>query len=215
MALEFNIPPAESKEQLKENINKIKTFLSNTVGLMGLQFSKSSATLFPMDQLSNPKAMVFGCDPDFDAWNGGAVNPKPRANDWRLRSCGGHVHIGEKIESVEDAQRLIRWMDFCAGVPSTVLDDGFLRKSLYGKRGAYRIKPYGVEYRTLSNFWIWEDKLIDFVWNATQLAVENWNKKDDHTLVEEDAFIAQAINENNVDAANYLIDKYALNKLYA
>lgn len=216
VALEFNIPPASSKEEFKVSLNKIKNYLREQIAVMNLDFNHQSAAIFPMIELAHPKAMEFGCDPDFNAWMNGAINPRPKADDWRLRSCGGHVHIGEDIPSESEAQRLIKFMDFYAGVPSVVLDNGHLRKKLYGKRGAYRLKPYGVEYRTLSNFWIWDDKLIEWVWNATQLAVDQWkSKKVDHILTEEDNFIKQAIDENNLDAANYLIDKYKLDVTYA
>jgi len=62
-------------------------------------------------------------------------------------------------------------MDLFLGVPSVLIDDGKERKKLYGKAGAYRYKPYGVEYRTLSNFWVFEPGLIDWVWNQTEKAL--------------------------------------------
>jgi len=58
-------------------------------------------------------------------------------------------------------------MDLYLGVPSVLMDKGELRKQLYGKAGAYRMKPYGVEYRTLSNFWIFSDTTIGWVWDNT------------------------------------------------
>lgn len=215
VAIEFNIPPAEDMSELKNNVNKVKLYLQEQITKMGYTFSKESAAVFPLHELMHPAAQVFGCDPDFDAWKNGAINPKPKANDWRLRSCGGHVHIGEKIESESSAISLIKWMDLMAGVPSVVLDKGDQRKQLYGKRGAYRLKPYGVEYRVLSNFWIWDDHYIEWVWKATQAAVKNWRTGDDSVLDAEDNFIAQAINENNRDVAHYLIDKHNLAQYYA
>ncbi len=34
------------------------------------------------------------------------------------------------------------------------------RRGMYGKAGAFRPKPYGVEYRTLSNAWLSNDERI-------------------------------------------------------
>lgn len=215
VAIEFNIPPAESADELVRSINAIKLKLQERINVMGLGFSKLSAAIFPLQELMHPSAMVFGCDPDYNAWNDGLVNPKPKADDHRLRSCGGHVHIGEKISGKKEGIQLIQLMDFYAGVPSVVLDEGELRKQLYGKAGAYRPKPYGVEYRTLSNFWIWDDALIKWIWNATQAAVDTWKKQDFSVIENEGSIIVDAINNNNRDAAMYLIDTYKLNQYYA
>lgn len=210
VAIEFNIPAAGDAAELKHNIKSVREYLLQQVGTMGLAFSQLSAVIFPDEQLMHPEALVFGCDPDFSAWDGGKVNPKPRAEDWRLRSCGGHVHVGERIGNKEALIDLIKWMDLYLGVPSVLLDKGELRKQLYGKAGAYRPKPYGGEYRTLSNFWIWDDKLIDWVWKATAAAVDCWKWQDDTIIAEEGPLILQAINENNKDAAMFLCDKHNL-----
>ena len=51
-----------------------------------------------------------------------------------------------------------------------LLDDGAKRRELYGKAGAYRVKPYGVEYRVLSNFWLKSPALMQWVYDNTILA---------------------------------------------
>jgi hypothetical protein len=50
---------------------------------------------------------------------------------------------------------------------------GAKRRGLYGKRGAYRPKSYGVEYRTLSNFWVGHPALCDWAWRATAKAIDD------------------------------------------
>lgn len=215
VAIEFNIPPAGSMEEFKDSINKVKAFLSEQVNDLGLKFSTESATLFPEAQLYDPAALVFGCDPDFDAWKDGAVNPKPKADDWTLRSCGGHVHVGHKFNTKAELHEFIKWMDLYLAVPSVLLDNGQLRKQLYGKAGAFRYKSYGGEYRTLSNFWIFEDKLIDWVWKATDAAMEAWLIADQNALQEDGQYIQDAINNNDKHIASMLIDKYNLMKTYA
>ena len=42
------------------------------------------------------------------------------------------------------------------------------RRELYGKAGEVRFKEYGVEYRTLSNFWTFNSDNIKFVWDQCQ-----------------------------------------------
>ena len=59
-------------------------------------------------------------------------------------------------------------MDFFLGLPSLAYDNDKLRREMYGKAGCYRPKPYGVEYRTLSNAWLKSEKLMRWVFRNTQ-----------------------------------------------
>lgn len=215
VALEFNIPPANSSNEFVKNVSAARSFLSEMVQYQGLAFSKLSAALFPDDELIDPKALEFGCDPDFNAWTNGGVNPKPKADDHRLRSCGGHVHVGHNFYSRADAFNFIKYMDLYLGVPSVLMDKGSLRKKLYGKSGACRIKTYGVEYRTLSNFWVFDDKLIEWVWHQTEAAMNAWIHNNEKLFALEAHNIQKAIDENNEDVAFYLIDKYELQVVHA
>ena len=216
VALEFNIPPAESKELFVNYIKNVKNYLGAYVTELGMKFSAESAAHFPVEQLQHPAAMEFGCDPDFNAWNGGQANLKPMADDWRLRSCGGHVHVGYKFATRREVLRFIKMMDLYLGVPSVLMDNGELRKQLYGAAGAFRFKPYGAEYRTLSNFWIFKDELIEWVWNATELAMDAWQNKKDKQIVSDDADnILLAVNGNSKETAQMLVNKYNLPVVYA
>jgi hypothetical protein len=44
---------------------------------------------------------------------------------------------------------------------------------MYGRAGAFRPKPYGVEYRVLSNVWLRESSMVKWIWNQTFYAVES------------------------------------------
>lgn len=204
VAIEFNIPPAQSEGEFNESVGKALAFLEDNVrSTQGLAFSKVSATSFPWEELNTPAAFVFGCDPDYNAWTR-RKNPPPSSSDKTLRSCGGHVHIGMEMDE-EMRWRLGRLMDFYVGVPSTLLDDGELRKQLYGKRGAIRLKPYGIEYRTLSNFWVFSETLRKWVYRATSSAVDALLNGED--VLEHDAAVLQAINKNNREVAQALVSK--------
>lgn len=207
VAVEFNIPPAASMQEFVESIRKTLSFLNDGIkSELGLEFSNLSAAYFPKEELKDPAALEFGCDPDYNAWTG-KRNPRPKATDDTLRSCGGHVHIG--LSDSVDKQSVIRFMDLHLGVPSVLMDNGELRKQLYGKAGAYRDKVYGVEYRTLSNFWIFQDKTIEWVWKATERAVAAAESR--HVL--DDAMatnIQEAINNNNKKLAESLVNHYQL-----
>jgi hypothetical protein len=209
VAVEYNIPPSDNKQEFVNNIKTITAYLSEQVKLMGLRFSEQSATSFPAWELLSPQSQEFGCDPDFNAWKNGAVNPRPRAADKALRSCGGHVHVGYKFKYKADVIRFIKHMDLYLAVPSVLMDDGVLRKQLYGKRGAFRFKDYGTEYRVLSNFWTFTEERIGWVWDSTEAAMDAWqnNKIDVDSFAE---MIADAVDNNNQQTAKFLVKEHNL-----
>jgi hypothetical protein len=210
VAVEYNIPPSATKDQFIQNIGQAMSYLSDEVSKRGLYFVNVSATNeFPDWQLDMPAAKVFGCDPDYNAWDNGRRNPRPKATDAALRTCGGHVHIGGISLDKRSIIHFMKHMDLFAGVPSVLMDKGELRKQLYGKAGAYRLKPYGGEYRSLSNFWVFDPKLCEWVWNATDMAVNAW--QDGSVAIDQDGpMILEAINNNNKDIAMHLVHKYNL-----
>ena len=206
VAVEFNIPPcATSDDFLREirfTMGKIKELLP-----ADLEYSTASAVSFPESELNCEQAWVFGCDPDYDAWKM-EENPKPCADDRNLRSCGGHIHVGSDL-AVAHPVEVVRAMDLFLGVGSVNLDSGVLRRKLYGKAGAFRIKDYGVEYRTLSNFWIFSDELVKWAYEGTKKALEFVHSGRDIPANHAD-MIQDCINNNNKDAYDYLKQQYAV-----
>lgn len=207
VALEFNIPASGSKSEFVRNIEQARTFLQTLMfDQYGWLLSKDSATLFPEEELNTPEAKIFGCDPDFNAWTQ-KVNPRPKAADARLRSAGGHVHIGCDLRG-DDLYKLGQACDFYMGVPSVLIDNGELRKQLYGKAGCIRIKPYGLEYRTLSNFWIFDAKHIEWVYDQAEKALDAVRAGTDFSKLKKQ--IVSCINKNDKDLARQLVEEYEL-----
>jgi len=205
VAIEFNIPASSNADEFSNNIASTIAFLSEHVqSKYGLAFSRLSAASFPPEELTNPAALEFGCDPDFNAWTL-RQNPRPKASDKTLRSCGGHVHVGHEFDDPRDAFKLIKLMDLFLGVPSVMVDHGQLRKQLYGKAGAFRTKIYGVEYRTLSNFWVFEERLRQWVWSNTEKAINAIKTID---VDADEKQIVSAINTNNAALAQQLVQRY-------
>lgn len=198
VSLEYGIPPAASADEFVVHINNVMQ--KSLEYLPELSFSKLSCIVFPESQMKHPMAHIFGCEPDFNAWTKD-INPKPTPPHPLMRSAGGHVHV----ETTRSPLEVIRNMDLFLGVPSVLMDNGEMRKQLYGKAGAFRAKDYGVEYRTLSNFWIFKDDLIRWVWHNTQRAVDY---EGDVSVLE--ARIMDAINNNNKDEAKKLVDEFEL-----
>lgn len=218
VAVEFNIPAADNAEALKEYLRKALKEISEGVRKMyKFKIVNISAASFPEEELQSEAARVFGCDPDFNAWTG-RMNPRPQAEDPNLRSCGGHVHIGVSREIQIPPRSVIKACDLFLGVPSVLMDKGELRKQLYGKAGAYRPKQYGpnnhgVEYRTLSNFWIFNNSTIDWVWSSVDKALKAVDAQSIDFDSEQEA-ILDAIDNNNKARAEELVKKYNLETVY-
>jgi len=137
---------------------------------------------FPEDQLQDPEAKIFGCEPDFNAYKLD-VNVLPTdAIDLPLRTAGGHIHVG--INKADQSQaplldelfniRATQALDLFVGLVFTWLDqapDAIRRRELYGKASAHRQKPYGFEYRALSNTWAKTRELALMTYNLTQAGV--------------------------------------------
>jgi len=197
---EFNIVPATDARAFVDNIMTVREELNNMVRPYDLTTFVTSSHIFTHDALkeAGPMAFEFGCDPDFNAWLGGEVNPKP-ASTTDLRTAGGHVHFG--LEGADlDINRFIRVCDATLGVVDVLTDpEGAARRALYGCAGAYRPKPYGVEYRTLSNAWLSDSDAIDRTYRLSEYAVSLYNSGFDPK-----PSIRQVINSGDRQAAHHV-----------
>jgi|LakMenEpi03Aug12_release.lakeMendotaPanAssembly.Ray.scaffolds.fasta_scaffold263433_2 hypothetical protein len=204
---EFNIPATNDNEEFKSNIDKILNHI-NTNYTNFKALIVPSANFNPIDLLTE-QANKFGCDPDFDAYLMQQNFPPDPIMFPDIRFAGGHVHIGlldklgvKSIDFIQDNPlqtvnpeilhvlgNVVKFMDLFVGLPSTILDEDDQRKNVYGTPGRFRLKPYGVEYRSLSNYWIKDGYLIDMVLNGTKKAVEHAFNHD--TLIYHDEFFQE------------------------
>ncbi len=174
VAAEFNIGATADADEWVAQIRDVLAHIEKLAIPTGRTLDYGTASkFFPADQLDNEQARTFGCDPDCCIYTGNE-NEKPAAtknpDGSELRTAGGHIHIGCDFAK-EHKDKVIKAMDLFLGVPSVLLDDDVMRRSMYGKAGAFRPKPYGVEYRTLSNFWIKDEAHMRWAFNQTQRAL--------------------------------------------
>lgn len=194
VAIEYGIPPAASADEFKAHLRAVLE--RSKEWLPGLQFSNLSCAVYPDDQLEHPAARTFGCEPDLNAWTLD-WNPPPKADNPNLRSAGGHIHVETQLNPYTVGQA----MDVYLGIPSVLMDDSPERRKFYGRAGAIRRKPYGVEYRTLSNFWIFDDALIEWVWRNTERALGSINV-DFSSLAQQ---VQDCINNSDKELAKSLV----------
>lgn len=204
MAAEFNIDPCSSFEEFDGRIQSVLSQLTKMLpnghtltAVPSIRFAEEDFKMAP------DEAKVLGCNPDFNAWTG-KVNPPPHdAENPYLRTASGHIHIGwaDGLD-VTDPQHvinccdLIKQLDWYLGGWSLRKDTDATRRLLYGKAGAYRPKPYGVEYRVLSNFWISNTESRLEVWNRLQRGVNNMQREfiPDGVHPSENEMLVDAIN---------------------
>lgn len=206
VCVEFNTNPVNNPADFSKNIKFILKYLKNK--LPEYAFSEKSAAIFPEEELQTAQALSFGCEPDYNAWRNGEKNNKPYTENKNLRSAGGHIHIGCSIAQ-ENPIELIKACDVFLGVPSVTLDSSQERRELYGLAGSFRYKNYGVEYRTLSNFWIFNPNFHNWIYKQTQKTINFIGNG--YIIDPEDSYIIQeCINTSNIKNLNYLKDKYRI-----
>jgi hypothetical protein len=206
VAVEFGIPPAKTRHDFTQHISTIMQYLNDSFANRGVEVAVDASAIFPEEALIDPRAWVFGCEPDLNVWLR-KPNPRPTSSNKNLRSAGGHVHVGITDEDF-DTEKLIKCMDLFLGVPSVLMDKDTTRKELYGKAGAFRFKPYGVEYRVLSNFWVKNPSYTDWVYNQTNRAVEAVDSQ--FAIDELQDAIVSTINTNDTYMAKQLVNKFGL-----
>lgn len=184
MAAEFNIEPSETFQEFSHHI---ETVMDQLAGMLppGYTFYNGVSVDFSEKVWNETadKAKELGCSPDFNAWTG-EVNPPPENLDNpRTRCAGGHIHIGwtededlGNLDHINNGRDLVKQLDYYLGGWSLQHDKDPIRRGLYGKAGACRFKPYGVEYRVLSNFWIFSPNKRLQIWNRTCAAIEDMRK---------------------------------------
>jgi hypothetical protein len=196
-------------------INPVTTlgeFHSKTEGLLAHVRSRGFEPVlqptinYPDTCLTHPMARTAGCNPDMSAYLE-CVNEAPVFEEMDgVRSCGGHIHA-----SLDGANPFwwARWMDAFVGLPLMMHEPPNTRRELYGNAGCMRVKPYGAEYRTLSNVWLDRPDLREFVWEGTHKAVEQC-KGINPDSIEDWTDIPLAINTNDLELARRTVDRLYL-----
>jgi hypothetical protein len=161
---------------------------------------------------------------------------KVDAATYLKRSAGGHLHLGNYYQSFlsqqydtyeyrdthncakrtekalkEMADVMVPILDIVVGNTCVLMDrceGNKERRANYGRVGEYRIKKYGLEYRSLSNFWLRSYPLMSFVFGMARIAVhlvEQSTPENDYVKALFDAVprmdIVKAVNENDYDLA--------------
>lgn len=204
--VEFNIPPASTRDEFKAGIKYVLDYLTTFADIHSAKLSKLASAKVDRIYLRTAQAKEFGCDPDFNVHTQ-TINEKVQART-TMRTCGGHIHVGYDNPSKKTSEDIVKAMDIILGLESLHLDKDDKRREMYGKAGSFRFKKYGVEYRTLSNFWIMEDRLMEWAFDKTMEAIELVKSGDIDDVYEKFGELAeQAINTNDKNMATKILNK--------
>lgn len=194
VAAEFNITPAD-------NFKDFAGYIGSVTGVMQMMLQNQNPDL---ELVVAPTATFtrayfdslpedtkkLGCSPDYDAWT--KLENKRPETDRPFRTGAGHIHVGwMDVADVTDEEYLdvcrevVKTLDCSLFIMSQAWDDDRTRRSLYGKKGAFRPKLYGLEYRVLSNMYLHKPAIVKWVFEAAmhsaRLVLEEKHKIFNHS----------------------------------
>lgn len=212
LALEANVTPSETKEAFVANILAVMDDLREIVSVEGCTIVAQPTALFSKKYMSGLPRHVkeLGCNPDYNAYTMDMNTPPNAAVPFRTGA--GHIHLGWTEGKTEsdgqhffDCCTMVRNMDYFVGLRTLKFDGDAQRRELYGKAGAFRPKPYGMEYRVPSSAWLADTKLMEEVFDATKQCFEYTNAGGDMDKKFE-YFAQTAIDKNMTDWDKILPD---------
>lgn len=220
VAAELNIPPRDDCEAFLYEIRKGICNLAKTI--RPLKIAKASAAEYPPQELMNPLALEIACEGEWCAYHQKEIpQPKDKLKNNLLRCAGGHIHVGGR-ESLIDRNnkfRMVRLMDLFVGIPLTILEGGSRRVELYGQAGSHRVPPYGVEYRTPSNYWLSSPKTARLVWKLCSFCCdaldsgkyeEYWDhsreKRKGECIAYDHERLIEAISTQNIEECEFFME---------
>lgn len=207
MALEFNIRPASNRQQFVHNVLSVKQQLDAMI--TPLRTVCEPVALFDETYFRNqpPEALEMGCDPDFNAW--ALSMNSPPSGDRPMRTAAGHVHLGWgehrpdhlAPEVFYDCAEKVRHLDCTVGLATVLIDPNRTRREMYGQAGAFRPKPYGLEYRVPSNFWVRDRERVGWMYDALEYSMNMFDAGERLSIDE----VVSVINTSDAKRARELL----------
>lgn len=179
--------------------------LLDTVESYGYDLIFKPVVDYGVNSLSHKKANMSGCNPDMNAYTQRLNIPPDLTKFGAKRSAGAHVHVS----GISDLNpyEVIKAMDLFLGIPMLFVEERSDRRLMYGAAGAMRLKPYGIEYRALSNAWIHSERTREYIWGKTILAVSEVRSG---FVLPNPQEVQDAINNHDLGLASKLIQQYSL-----
>lgn len=179
---EFNPIPSSCREGFAGNLRTCFLYLNEQVKEKGVQATFAQTVEVTDKEMStlSKESRRFGCAPSRNAYKEKNKIAIKDASKYRYRSAGGHLHLGVDNgdmvvwNTLQRHRDVVRLLDIIVGNTCVLIDrdpGNIERRKVYGKAGEYRTPAHGLEYRTLSNFWLRCYPLMSFVTALARFAV--------------------------------------------
>ena len=164
----------ETRDRLMLLADKVKLF--NPQGRLTLK----NVVKIPVETLQTAQHahVELGCQPSFNAYNLAGMKV-PNARQLKFRFAGGHMHFGTWKRTKPNYEKIIKTLDMILGVWAVGVAQNWddpVRRKFYGLPGEYRAPNYatgyGVEYRTLSNWWLASPRIMQLTWDIGRTCVQ-------------------------------------------
>lgn len=185
---EYNITPSNDITECLKSIRfGLKALLEAAKSVdSSARLSLKTVVETPLDMLAElnketPEYVEFGCMPSYNVYQIDGMHLD--GVNCPHRFAGGHIHFGiSKSEAAMDAiPQIVRQLDAALGVACVSLFENFdnpVRRKYYGLAGEHRLPPHGLEYRSLSDAWLFNPKLASMVLDfARRILVNTVNGK--------------------------------------
>lgn len=179
--IELHPKPSTCRESLSYYIQQCFITLNDQVNIAAGRLKQPLIIDFtPVVSLSRgdlakltPESQRLGCIPSKNIY--GKEHIEKDGTKYLTRSAAGHLHFGSTslINGKLDPIGLVKACDVLIGNTMVMLDrdpNAALRRKVYGRAGEYRTPTHGLEYRTLSNFWLHSYQLMSFVFAMARMA---------------------------------------------
>jgi hypothetical protein len=223
--LNFNQPFGSIRE-FYDSVRIAKEKLDGSLSKMGFSMFDQPVVNFDYHRfwtpelMSDPKFMmgvIFGCDPDTDAFDTEATCEIKDASTHPYRYGGGHIHISGDPAISRNPVPFVMLLGLFVGnyciANSTHLEGEKVRATYYGKPGKHRVQNYkngtvGVEYRTPSNEWTtWDRPRFEGMFDQIHKALDYLKNpaKGKQALADFTEATRSAVTTANVDIAQSVL----------
>lgn len=138
---EGNIPPARTPFEFYKNVNKLATWMQNSLP-NNLTLTSIASARYDEKYLQTEQARVYGCSSSLNCWTGEIIKPRPDGSN--NRALGFHIHCSYTSPSYAKNNEIGKAMDLFLGVPSILIEpENERRKTGYGCAGNIREQRHG------------------------------------------------------------------------
>ena len=240
MQIELHPLPSQCRETLISNLYDCIKEADLLAHAKGFKLTDSFTKDVSQEILSSlaPEVQALGCEPDYSAYGGKIKILNIDGSKHFKRYCGGHIHLGIFQVGVEtevnyktrvkesyhdNADYMTKMFDYLVGNTLVLLDhdeSNVERRKVYGQAGSYRRQTHGIEYRTLSNFWLRHTSLVSLTFLLARIAARYTPPiVDDALEVDPLKTLTNLVNEKDIENAinnnDYVLAEKNFKKIFS